>query len=272
LRCGRANERRGRIGRRLLEFQPTPPRDVTRGKKHHAMSRDYAKLYEDHAVTVDPKASIGDGDFDAVGQVELRILELEGLRPDSSLLDFGCGVGRLAMHAIPFLAQGRYLGLDISPSMIESAREVIAARFPGLPADRYRFGVNDGEHVARWGTGFDMICAYSLFTHMELEDTYRYLAELTGMLCEGGKLVCSVLPLETQFARDIFLREAAMPLAERWNRVRNVCTSYEAMEQVATLAGLRNFRWYRGDQITIHLRNGTCTSLAQSAIVGTKQR
>lgn len=235
------------------------------------MTQDYAKLYEDHATTIEAKASIGDGDFESVGRVELRILELEGLRPDSALLDFGCGVGRLAIQAIPFLTAGRYLGLDISATMIRCARELVQERLPDASPERYRFEVNGGERVAQWGGGFDMVCAYSVFTHMESEDTYRCLVELAGALRDGGKLVCSVLPLETEFARTIFLREAAMPPGERWSRVRNTSTSYAMMEQIAALAGVRNFRWYRGDQMNVRFADGTLHSLGQSALVGVKR-
>jgi len=235
------------------------------------MSHDYAKLYERHAVeTVDPKASIGQGDFESVGRIELAILKLEGLRRDGALLDFGCGVGRLALHAIPYLTHGRYLGLDISPTMILGAREVALERLPDVPPQRYRFEVNDGESVSRWGGDFDIVCAYSVFTHMESEDTYRYIVELVKVLRRGGKLVCSVLPLETDLARQVFLKEAALPFDERWRRVRNIATSYAMMEHIATLAGLQNFRWYRGNEITIRLDDGTLTSLGQSALVGVK--
>jgi SAM-dependent methyltransferase len=235
------------------------------------MTHDYARLYEKHARDAgDPKASIGEGDFESVGRAELAVLKSEGLRPDGALLDFGCGVGRLALQAIPYLASGRYVGLDISPTMIRGARELARERLPAVPASRYRFEVNEGEEVSRFGDGFDMVCAYSVFTHMESEDTYRYTVALAKALRPGGKLVCSVLPLETDLARQVFLREAALPPAERWQRVRNVATSYEMMERIATMAGLQSFRWYRGDEIGIRLDDGTLTSLGQSALVGVK--
>lgn len=235
------------------------------------MSRDYAKLYETHAVNAgDPKASIGEGDFESVGRTELAILKFEGLCPDGRLLDFGCGVGRLALQAIPYLSSGHYLGLDIAPTMIRSARELARERLPDVSSQRYRFEVNEGESVSRWDGDFDMVCAYSVFTHMESEDTYRYLVELTKALRPGGKLVCSVLPIEIEFARRVFLKEAALPPEERWNRVRNIATSYPMMEHLATMAGLSNFRWYRGNEKKIRLDDGTLTSFGQSALVGVK--
>ena len=235
------------------------------------MSRDYANLYETHALNAgDPKGSIGEGDFESVGRTELAILKLEGLRADGALLDFGCGVGRLALQAIPYLSSGRYLGLDIAPTMVRAARELALERLADVPSERYRFEVNMDESVSQWGHGFDMVCAYSVFTHMESEDTYRYLVELTKLLRAGGKLVCSILPIEIPFGRQVFLKEAALPPAERWSRVRNIATSYPMMEHLATMAGLSNFRWYRGNEIKIRLDDGSLTSLGQSALVGVK--
>ena len=231
------------------------------------MNPDYSTLYEDHAKTADPAASIGDGDFEAVGRLELAILKLEGLRPESSLLDFGCGVGRLALQAIPYLNSGDYLGLDISPTMIEGARKLAGDRFPEIESDRYRFDVNDGENIAVAGKVFDVICAFSVFTHLEAEDTYRYMRQFRTMLPLGGKLVCSVLPLETALARQIFLSEAELAPAERWTRVRNVVTSYALMEQVTTMAGFMNFRWYRGNEFGVRLDNGARTTFGQSVLV-----
>ena len=232
------------------------------------MSPDYSQLYEHHAATSDdPAASIGDGDFDSVGRLELSLLVLEGLKPHGSLLDFGCGVGRLALQAIPYLASGRYLGLDISPTMIDGARKFVRERLHGIPSDRYRFDVNDGEDFARGNDPFDMICAYSVFTHMEAEDTYRYLCRFFALLRPGGKVVASVLPLETELARRIFLEEAALSPSDRWKRVRNVATSFPMTECIANMAGFMNFRWYRGNEFGLRHDDRTRTAFGQSVLV-----
>jgi SAM-dependent methyltransferase len=232
------------------------------------MGQDYKALYEAWATEPgDFRTSIGGGDFDLVGRVELAILKREGLQPTSALLDFGCGVGRLALHVLPYLSGGRYLGLDIAPTMIDNARTLVRDRLGQLPAERHRFEVNTEAIELSWGRPYDMICAFSVFTHMEHEDAYRYMMKFHGLLCSGGKLVCSVLPLETDLARKIFIAEAAMPLQERWARVRNVATSYTAMEQLATMVGFNSVRWYRGNEYAVRLDDGKLVSPAQSAMV-----
>jgi hypothetical protein len=47
-----------------------------------------------------PDDAIG-GDFDLGGRIQLGVLLRQGLRPTDTLLDLGCGSGRLALKAIP---------------------------------------------------------------------------------------------------------------------------------------------------------------------------
>jgi hypothetical protein len=96
----------------------------------------------------------------------------------------------------------------------------------------------------------DLICAFSVFTHMEHEDAYRYLIDGLRVTRAGGRFVFSCLPLELELSREIFREAAAFSLAERWRRVRNVITSRDLMDSIADLAGWRVISWYRGDEPT----------------------
>ena len=55
----------------------------------------------------------------------LARLELEG---DETILDAGCGSGRLTRHLVERLPNGRVIGVDASPAMIEKARESLGDR------------------------------------------------------------------------------------------------------------------------------------------------
>ena len=48
-------------------------------------------------------------------------------------------------------------------------------------------------------------------------------------------------------ARDIFRESASRTLAERWATVRNVTTTPEMMDTLATMAGWTVRGWYAGD-------------------------
>jgi trans-aconitate 2-methyltransferase len=52
----------------------------------------------------------------------LGVLDRLPLRGDETVLDAGCGSGRMTRHLLERLPSGRVIGVDASPSMIEHAR------------------------------------------------------------------------------------------------------------------------------------------------------
>jgi SAM-dependent methyltransferase len=218
--------------------------------------------YERHARSMGPEESIGDGDFDLIGRIELRLLQKEGLRPSDTVVDFGCGTGRLAVHLVPFLTQGTYFGIDIAPTMLKHARRRVGE------ASNCRWLLQKGDRIDLPDASADMMCAYSVFTHLELEDCYRYLVEAARVVRPDGVFLFSCLPLSLAVAREIFLRSAHSTMTQRRWQVRNVVTTEESMETVARLAGWKPTRWYRGDQPDVDLPGVEAVqSLGQSACV-----
>jgi trans-aconitate 2-methyltransferase len=53
---------------------------------------------------------------------------LRGLAPDASVLDVGCGTGRVTEELLALVPQGRVLALDASAEMVALARERLGAR------------------------------------------------------------------------------------------------------------------------------------------------
>ncbi len=109
-----------------------------------------------------------------------------GLRSGQRILDVGCGPGWLS----EFLARFGYrvTGVDISPAMIEIARErlqrVPYSVDPATALD-YHFIVHDIE-TAPLAETFDAIICYDSLHHFANEQTV--LRHLAAMLCEGGLL------------------------------------------------------------------------------------
>ena len=56
----------------------------------------------------------------------LEVLSRVELRGDETALDAGCGSGRVTRHLIERLPDGKVIGVDAAPSMIERARENLA--------------------------------------------------------------------------------------------------------------------------------------------------
>jgi SAM-dependent methyltransferase len=214
---------------------------------------DYAALYERVAASTATDADvIGGGDFDLIGRLELGALLDGGLRPDHVLVDFGCGSGRLALHALPFLAGGEYVGMDISETMLRRAQQNIAEAHPDPPCRVTWLQSTGTTFPLRTGSA-DFICAFSVFTHIEHEDSYRCLVDALRVVRPGGRFVLSCLPLELDLARQVFRESASVPLAQRWSRARNVATSRDFMDAISELAGWQVVAWYRGDEPKVQI-------------------
>ena len=206
----------------------------------------YERVYDRQAAKMAPDASVGGGDFDEIGKIELGILQLAGVKPGDSVVDLGCGTGRLAVQLIPFLATGRYIGIDISKNMLRDA----ARRTPAL-AGRVEWKHQRSARFDLPESSVDAICAFSVFTHMEAEDTYRYFVEALRVVRPGGKLIFSCLPLSLADSRPIFVQQAGMELHQRWAAVRNFVTTEETMDTLASWAGWRVLGWRRGDEASV---------------------
>ena len=143
---------------------------------------DYIAAYAAHTdlrVRRDgPAAAIG-GQWEQHGPLQLAFLKSRGLKPDSRLLDFGCGTGRFARVAVPWLDPGNYTGIDISPAALAHAGKLAvnegwAERAPLLVQ-------GDGTLAAVYGRAFDMVWAHSVFTHLPPEAIGAVLADLATM-------------------------------------------------------------------------------------------
>jgi SAM-dependent methyltransferase len=226
-----------------------------------------AASWEIHGAALSAEDAVGGGDFDLIGRIELGILQAEGLKPGHRVVDFGCGTGRLAVHLLPYLDGGRYFGIDIAASILEKARACVARRVP-RPMCSVEWIRNTATSFPLADASVDFVCAFSVFTHVEHEDSYLYLKDALRIVAPGGRFIFSCLPMELRYAQDIFLASARRDFAGRWSVVRDVTTSVDLMNAIARLAGWRVVRWYRGDEANAPLAGaGERMVLGQSTCV-----
>jgi ubiquinone/menaquinone biosynthesis C-methylase UbiE len=160
------------------------------------LRRDWTTLGEADplwAVCVDPARRGGGWDLDeflATGRAEIAgaMSELDRhgscARRDSAL-DFGCGVGRLTSALSRHF--GTVTGVDISPSMLEHARRILASD-PGC-----RVVLGDGPDLAGFGDdSFDLVYSSLVLQHIAPGLADAYLAEFVRVTRPGGAIVLVV--------------------------------------------------------------------------------
>jgi SAM-dependent methyltransferase len=137
------------------------------------------------------------GSFEVVGRTEVEILRNAGLSNGMHLVDLGCGSGRLAS----VLASGGvaidYTGTDIVQRLLDYAASISPAH--------YVFKQHRELSVPVASDSADMICAFSLFTHLLHHETYLYLEDGYRALKKGGRFVFSFLEFALPQHWDIFV-------------------------------------------------------------------
>lgn len=116
----------------------------------------------------------------------LTVLNRLDLTGNETVLDAGCGSGRVTEELLARLPQGRVIALDASESMLEQARR----RLVGI-GDRVRFVQADLLEMSPATLGVDapVDAVFSTATFHWVTDHERLFSNLAGVLRPGGKLV-----------------------------------------------------------------------------------
>lgn len=150
---------------------------------------------------VPPKGMIyvGAGDFLSQGKrLTNLVVKHTGFQPDGTLLDVGCGIGRLAIALTEYISpRGQYYGFDIVKKGIEWCEKKVASRFPNfhflhidLKNDLYNLSTNTEAREFKFpykADTFDTIVLTSVFTHMMPDDVQNYLHEIAKVMKADGK-------------------------------------------------------------------------------------
>jgi ubiquinone/menaquinone biosynthesis C-methylase UbiE len=124
------------------------------------------------------------GFYQQIGTIEADILRYAGLTNGMSLIDLGCGSGRLAS----ILGQSMnvdYIGIDVVQSLLDYAKTKAPVN--------YRFLLHRELNLPAPNNQTDFVAAFSVFTHLLHAETYIYLEDIKRVLKKGGKLIFSFL-------------------------------------------------------------------------------
>lgn len=124
-----------------------------------------------------------------------------GIDPHHTVLEIGCGPGKIAVPIAKRLTTGRFIGQDISTECIQWCAANISAAYPRasfVHADiqndmynphgvespaTYRLPVDDGS--------VDRIILFSVFTHLFESGVQNYMREMRRVLKPNGRVLAS---------------------------------------------------------------------------------
>jgi len=115
--------------------------------------------------------------MEALGRAVLDRLELAG---DETVIDAGCGSGRVTEALLERLPRGRVLAVDASPSMVAAARERLG--------ERERLEIREGN-LLELEVDEPVDAILSTATFHWIADHERLFARLHAALRPGGRLV-----------------------------------------------------------------------------------
>ncbi|GAA1772662.1 MULTISPECIES: class I SAM-dependent methyltransferase [Streptomonospora] len=125
--------------------------------------------------------------WDEIGRLQYKFLVEQGLTPDSTLLDVGCGSLRGGIHFIRHLNPGNYYGIDVDPALVKAGLEhelPAVGLSERLPADNLRV---TSRFACDFGVRFDFALAQSVFTHLPLNHIRLCLYRVAKVMPPGGR-------------------------------------------------------------------------------------
>lgn len=149
-----------------------------------AYRRSINKLLKQNTEAHGASVAVG-GSFNSIGYLEKCLLKQHGLAPEHFLIDVGCGSGRLLSQ----LHSGdvtHYLGTDISSELLDHCGQY-------LKNDGWTLRQVHECKIPLDDCKADMVCMFSVITHLLHQETYLYFQEAARVLKPGGKLVVSFL-------------------------------------------------------------------------------
>jgi SAM-dependent methyltransferase len=144
---------------------------------------------------------VGDGDYRAIGAEYLgHFVRIGGLKPFESVLDIGCGIGRMAVPLTQYLDSGTafYEGVDPVNAGIEWCVQNITSAYPNFRFCRVDVAhelYNPGGAIAGReivlpfaDAKFDFVAMVSVATHLPEAEISAYAREIARLLAPGGRL------------------------------------------------------------------------------------
>lgn len=133
---------------------------------------------------------------------------------------------------------GRYIGMDVVRDLIDYARKL-------CQRPDWRFYEAPGLTIPEPDASADMVCFFSVFTHLLHDESFKYLKEAARVLKPDGRIVFSFLEFHIPSHWAVFEQ---VVMDERPDKVLNQFMSRDAIEAWAPRCGLKILEVVDGDK------------------------
>ena len=133
--------------------------------------------------------------------------ETVGIRPDDTILEIGCGIGRVGQALAPLCKE--WIGCDVSPHMLEHTRQRLAG------FENIRLVEISGFDLAPIpDNSVDLVYCTVVFMHLDEWERYKYVLEAGRVLKPGGRIFVDNFNLRSEEGWNIFetYRNAIPPI------------------------------------------------------------
>ncbi len=207
-----------RLGDASLEWVRAPELERARG--------DYRTVWDGVSRSIDDaRISVAgytdDAEWERTGIESADLLRRElRLGPDDTVMEIGCGAGRVAHHLAPHVKH--WIGGDVSKNMLAHAAEALA----GVPNVSFvELAGSDLRAVP--DDSLDAIYCTVVFMHLDEWDRYRYVREMFRVLKPGGRLYIDNYNLLSEEGWSFFLEMAEIDPVHRPANISKSSTPQE---------------------------------------------
>lgn len=214
---------------------------------------DYQKLVQDlmqqHPLPEAMRMAVG-GDWEGTGNLCANLLRECGLVDGMNVLDFGCGSGRVASALSKSVNLANYVGIDVVPELLQYASSVCPPNYQFVLNHNLTLPVIDGV--------FDVIYAFSVFTHLLQTEVAIYTVGSFHKLKPGGLLIFSFLEFQKHWQVLVDSMSAHLQHGRPYPHL-NAFLSRDQIAFMAEQIGFDLVRWIEPDAPNL--------GIGQSAVV-----
>ncbi len=186
------------------------------------------------------------GEYYLIGALEREVLVQCGMKDDSYLIDVGAGSGRLA-YALKDMPNLRYLGIDVVPELLQYADKRCAR-------SDWKFEPITGLAIPEGDGQADIVCFFSVLTHLLHEESYRYLQDAKRVLKPGGRIIFSFLEFSVDLQWNIFENMIQQSI-DNTEHPLNMFLSTDGVQTFAKHLGMKVVLIHKGDHLFIDIPN-----------------